>query len=259
MEPTLEQVITWAKQAGKIALDGFLTDHTLGFKNLTDVVTEVDHACEKLLMGVILSRFPGHSILTEETGSVKGSEDHCWYIDPLDGTINYSHRLPVYCISVAYHAHEKLLLGVVYDPARDECFSAERGKGAWLNGEPIRVSECASLQKALLSTGFPYHDAEKFEQNLRLFGHLTHTTQGVRRFGSAAIDICYVACGRIDAYWEQEINAWDIAAGVLIVEEAGGKVTDLEGKNDYFKPPFALVASAPGIQQELLETILPFN
>lgn len=255
MEPTLEQVIGWAKSAGKIALDGFLTEHTLGFKSSTDVVTEVDHACEKLLMDAIHTHFPGHSILAEETGSVPRSAEHCWFIDPLDGTINYSHRLPVYSVSIAYQSHGKLQLGVVYDPSRDECFAADRGKGAWLNGEPIRVSSCSSLQKSLLATGFPHENDGKFAENLRLFGHLTQTTQGVRRLGSAAIDICYVACGRMDGYWEREINAWDIAAGALIVEEAGGVVTDLAGKPEYFVPPFALVAAAPGIHQELVETI----
>lgn len=251
--PTLEQVIDWAKQAGKIALDGFNAAHTIGFKSATDVVTEVDHACEKLLLDAIRSKFPTHSILTEETGSVNGDPAHCWFIDPLDGTINYSHRLPLYAVSIAYLENGRLMLGVVYDPASNECFSAERGKGAWLNGDPIRVSECAELRKSLLATGFPHHHPGKFAHNLKIFGELTSSTQGVRRLGSAALDICYTACGRIDGYWEQEINAWDIAAGALIVEEAGGIVTTLLGDPDYFKPPYAVVAAAPGIHQELLE------
>jgi myo-inositol-1(or 4)-monophosphatase len=255
MEPTLEQVINWTKQAGRIARDGFLSEHTVGFKSPTDVVTEVDHACEKLLMDAIFTHFPDHAILAEETGSVQGDADHCWYIDPLDGTINYSHRLPVYSISIAYQAHGKLQLAVVYDPSRDECFSAERGRGAWLNGEPIRVSDCTILQQSLLATGFPHEAQPSFETNLRLFGFLTSTTQGVRRLGSAAIDVCYVACGRLDGYWEQEIHAWDIAAGALILQEAGGIVTGLNGEPDFFKPPYSLVAAAPGIHHALLETI----
>lgn len=254
-QPSLEQVILWAKQAGKIAKDGFTHEHQIGFKTPTDVVTEVDHACEKLIMENILSCYPGHSILTEESGSIQGDSDHCWYIDPLDGTINYSHRLPIYAVSIAYAVKGVVQLGVIYDPSLDECFSAERGKGAWLNGQQIHVSKCKDLQKSLLSTGFPHGKEEEFAQNLRAFGYLTNTTQGVRRMGSAAVDICAVACGRLDAYWEQSIHAWDIAAGTLIVEEAGGTVTSLQGDRDYFKPPYAVIAAAPGIHQELFEIL----
>ena len=253
-QPTLRQVINWAKQAGKIAHDGFLKEHTLGYKSPTDVVTEIDHACEKLLMSAIQTNFPSHSILTEETGQVNGDIDNCWFIDPLDGTVNYSHQMPVYSVSVAFQSGGKLRLGVVYDPERDECFSAERGKGAWLNDEQIRVTTCTDLQKSLLSTGFPYHSDEKFALNVKYFAHMTRATQGVRRLGSAALDICYVGCGRMDGYWEQEINAWDIAAGALIVEEAGGIVTGMSGEEDYFKPPYAIIATAPGIHDGLLRT-----
>jgi myo-inositol-1(or 4)-monophosphatase len=255
-QPTLSQVVAWAKEAGAIARNAFHTEHTLGFKSATDVVTEVDHQCEKVLMDHIRSSFHSHSILTEESGALSGRVENRWYIDPLDGTINYSHCLPTYTVSIAYEADGVIQLGVVYDPSRDECFSAGRGAGAWLNGEPMHVSDCISLQKSLLSTGFPYHNPEKFDLNLKLFGHLTRTTQGVRRLGSAALDICYVACGRMDGYWDQEINAWDIAAGVLIVEEAGGMVTGLKGEKEYFKPPYAVVACAPGIHRQMLDTFM---
>lgn len=257
MEPTLGQVITWAKAAGQIALEGYHNKHTIGYKGATDLVTEVDHACEKLLMDSILTAFPDHAIITEETGKISGHVDHCWHIDPLDGTINYSHKVPLFAISVAYQYRGKLQLGVVYDPSHDECFSAERGKGAWLNDEPIHVSECPDLQHSLLVTGLPHNEPDKtlVERRMAIFGRITNITQGVRRLGSAALDICYVACGRLDGYWEEKINSWDIAAGSLISQEAGAVVTDLHGDPDYFKPPYGLVASAPGIHEELLKHI----
>jgi myo-inositol-1(or 4)-monophosphatase len=257
MEPTLNQVIIWAKAAGKIALEGYHAKHTIGYKGLTDLVTEVDQACEKLLVESILGSYPEHAIITEETGVIKGLADHCWHIDPLDGTINYSHKVPLFAISVAYQYQGKLQLGVVYDPSHDECFSAERGKGAWLNGEPIHVSDCPDLQHSLLVTGLPHNDPDEanLARRMSIFGSLTNITQGVRRLGSAAIDICYVACGRLDGYWEEKINSWDIAAGSLISQEAGAVVTDLQGDPNYFKPPYGLISSAPGIHQKLLSFI----
>lgn len=253
--PDLDQVIEWAKRAGAVARAGFFKEHDVQFKGTTDLVTEIDHACEKLILGEIRSHFPTHSIMAEESGAVNSGSSDCWYVDPLDGTINYAHRVPIYSISIAYAYEGKVQLGVVYDPSRDECFSAERGKGAWLNGEKISGSGCSNLQQALLSTGFPYHNLQKFGHNLCVFGELTRATQGVRRFGSAALDVCYVACGRFDGYWEQEINAWDVAAGALIAAEAGAVVTDLNGDPDYFKAPYALLAAAPGIHPALLKAL----
>lgn len=257
MEPTLQQIVAWTKAAGKIARDGFNAVHTIGYKGATDVVTEVDHACEKLLMESILAAFPNHTIMTEETGEVKGHADHCWHIDPLDGTINYSHQIPIYSISVAYEHQGQLKLGVVYDPARDECFSAELGKGAWLNGQPIHASNVTELAKSLLVTGLPHNepDESKLMKRMLIFGHLTNITQGVRRLGSAAIDCCYVACGRLDGYWEEKINAWDIAAGSLICCEAGAAVTSLQGDPNWFKPPFSLLICSPGLKKLLLEQV----
>lgn len=254
-QPTLAQVIDWAKAAGKIARDGFLKDHKLGFKGSTDIVTEIDHQCEDLILGNIRSAFPGHAIFSEESGSLAGEKENTWYVDPLDGTVNYAHRIPFYVISIAFAHQGELTLGVVYDPSRDECYSAERGKGAWLNGEPMHVSASSDLNSSLLSTGFPYHDMSKFDENLRIFSRLTRETQGVRRMGCAALEMCYVARGLFDGYWEQEINAWDIAASSLITLEAGGIVTDLRGGVAFFKPPYALVASGPGLHPILLERI----
>ena len=257
MEPTLPQVIDLAKAAGCIAREGFNRDHTIQLKGATDLVTEIDHASEKLIMETILANHPQHAIIAEETGEVKGSQDHCWYIDPLDGTINYSHRIPLYSISIAYALNGKLQLGVVYDPDRDECFSAERGKGAWLNGKPIHVSARTSLEQSLLVSGLPNvePDFQKLMKRMEIFGRLTNISQGVRRLGSAAIDVCFVACGRLDGYWEEKINPWDIGAGSLICEMAGGAVTSLQGDPDYFKPPYSLLACAPGIHAEMMKHI----
>ena len=177
-QPTLDQVIAWAKAAGKIALDGFLKDHKLGSKGSTDIVTEIDHQCEDLILGGIRNAFPGHAIFSEESGALAGETENTWYVDPLDGTVNYAHRIPLYVISIAYAHQGVLTLGVVYDPSRDECYSAERGKGAWLNGEPMRVSTSRDLHKSLLSTGFPYHDMSKFDENLRIFSRLTRGDTG---------------------------------------------------------------------------------
>jgi len=255
MEPTLNQVIDLAIAAGRIARDGFNRDHTIQLKGATDLVTEVDHASEKLIMETILENYPEHAIITEETGEIKGDQDHCWYIDPLDGTINYSHRIPLYSISIAYALDGKLQLGVVYDPDRDDCFSAERGKGAWLNGKPIHVSEKTNLEQSLLVSGLPHiePDFQKLMKRMEIFGRLTNISQGVRRLGSAALDCAYVACGRLDGYWEEKINPWDIAAGALICEVAGATVTSLQGDPDYFKPPYSLLASAPGIHAEMMK------
>ena len=254
-QPTLEQVITWAKEAGRIAREGFLMAHEIGYKSATDVVTEIDHQCEKYILDAIRADFPDHAILAEESGAVNsgGTSTDCWYVDPLDGTINYSHQLPIYVISIGYQHDGDLKLGVVYDPARDECFTAERGKGAHLNGKPIHASEVDELEKSLLSTSFSQHNPEHFARNMRNFEYLARSTQGVRRLGCAAVEMCYVACGRTDAYWELKINAWDIAAGGLICEEAGASVTDIEGKPDYFKPPYPVLSCAPGIRNQLVD------
>lgn len=255
IEPTLQQVITWAKEAGQVAREGFYKDHSVTMKGALDLVTEIDHACEDILMGHIQSEFPSHAIITEETGEVKGDPAHCWYIDPVDGTVNYSHRLPIYAISIAYAHEGKLQLGVIYDPSRDECFSAERGKGSWLNGQPISISDCDSLQKSLLTTGLPSQNIQNLDRNLALMRHLTQNTQGVRRLGSVAIALCYTACGRTDGHWDLGSTPWDIAAGALIIEEGGGIVTNLDGNPEYFKPPYALVASTPGIHRNLIELL----
>jgi myo-inositol-1(or 4)-monophosphatase len=255
-QPTLEQVITWAKAAGEIIYSKFDDEHTIGYKGAVDVVTEADHASEDYLLEQIRSHFPGHAILTEESGAHTGDTGSHWIIDPLDGTINYAHRLPIYSVSIAYEHDHQLQLGVVYDPTRDECFSAERGNGAFLNDKKISVSQTPELIQTLLVTGFPYdRESPTYKRGQRLFTHMTTITQGVRRLGSAALDLCYVGCGRMDAYFELSIHAWDIAAAALIVKEAGGIVTDIDGNPNFMTPPYALIGSNPLVFDQLLAEI----
>lgn len=254
-QPTLNQVISWAKAAGKIARERFLSEHQYGFKKAQDIVTEVDHLCEDLILREIRENFPTHSILTEESGELNSGSRDCWYIDPLDGTINYAHGVPFYAISIAFEHEGRMLLGVVYDPERDECFTGEHGKGAFMNGIKISPSNHESLGESLLSTGFNFKSIDRFDENVRNFARLTKVSRGVRRLGSAALEFCYVANGRVDAFWELMINAWDIAAGGLIAEEAGAIVTTPAGGAEYFKPPYGFLVSAPGIHTALLQNL----
>lgn len=252
MQPSLKEIKHWAIHAGKMLKDGLGKPHQVRHKGVIDLVTEMDHRSEDYLVSKIRSQHPDHTIITEEAGLLSGHEDHCWYIDPLDGTINYAHGIPIFAVSIAYMHRGELKLGVVYDPMQDELFSAERGRGAWINGEPMRVSDKQDLIHSLLVSGFPYDVQNAIDNNLDHFGHFMLRTQGVRRLGSAALDLCYVAAGRFDGYWELGIKPWDIASGVLMVEEAGGIATDLDGKDDYFKPPYALVTANQTLHAKIL-------
>ena len=252
MEPTLADLITWAQGAGEILREGYGKSHQINHKGSIDLVTEMDQRAEDYLVGQIRSHFPDHTIDTEESGFLSGANQSCWYIDPLDGTTNYAHDLPIFSVSLAYAREGKVELGVVYDPMRRDCFSAVRGQGAWLNGEAIRVSQTSELLSSLLVTGFPYQRYADRRNNLSSFAHFSGITQGVRRMGSAALDLCYLAAGRFEGYWEQTIRAWDIAAGALIVEEAGGVVTKLYGAENYLEPPFDILAGNPAIHAQML-------
>jgi myo-inositol-1(or 4)-monophosphatase len=255
MKPLLNDLTAWARHAGSILRDGYGKRHEINHKGRIDLTTEIDHLSEAYLVEQIHTHFPGHMIDTEESGLLSGAGGCCWYIDPLDGTTNYAHALPVFCVSLAYTENHKSLLGVVYDPMRDECFSAEHGRGAWLNDEPIHVSATSELLYSLLATGFPYDRYTDQRNNLAAFEHFTRLTQGVRRLGAAALDLCYVASGRFEGYWEQTIRPWDIAAGALIVEEAGGRVTKLDGDEDYLKPPFHVLGGNKAIHALMLEEL----
>lgn len=227
----LNFVIQTAREAGGVLIDR-LGRARISTKGDIDLVTEADLAAEKLIIERIRSHYPRHAILAEESGaSVEldaGKSDWKWIIDPLDGTTNYAHGYPCFCVSIAVERAGQIELGVVYDPTRDELFAAERGQGATLNERPIRVSTIADLNSAMLCTGFPYNVRER-PDFAREFINFTMTAQAVRRDGSAALDLAYLACGRFDGFWEDGLNAWDIAAGLLLIEEAGGRVTDFRG------------------------------
>lgn len=252
MKPVLNDLIEWARHAGSILREGYGKEHQINHKGRIDLTTEIDHQSEAYLLEQVHRHFPGHTIETEESGLLNGGAGSRWYIDPLDGTTNYAHAVPLFCVSLAYAENGKALLGVVYEPMRDECFYAEYGKGAFLNGERIHTSTSPDLLTSLLTTGFPYDRFSDSRNNLAAFEHFTRLTQGVRRLGAAALDMCYVAAGRFDGYWEQTIRSWDIAAGGLIVTEAGGVVTKMNGEADYLQPPLTILAGNPAVHALML-------
>ena len=253
MSPSLSLLIELSRQAGQILRERFWEPHQVHYKGDIDLVTEADQRSEAYLIEQIRSRFPNHTIVSEESGLLSGEESHAWYIDPLDGTTNYAHGVPIYSVSIAYAHNGQLQLGVIYDPMQDECFTAERGKGAWLNERPMRVSDVQDLNHSLLVTGFPYDIRTNPQTNLDNYAYFAKHSQAVRRLGSAALDTAYVAAGRLDGYWEISTKAWDIAAGVLMVQEAGGVVTNIEGGKDFFHPPYAMIAAPPALHPQILQ------
>ena len=255
MEPTLNLLESLARQAGEILREGQKNGFEVSFKGEIDLVTEVDHRSEAFLLKEIAQHFPSHHVVAEEIGEVQGDCECAWFIDPLDGTVNYAHGIPFYAVSIAYQKRGELRLGVVYDPVRDECFSAERGRGAWLNGRPIRASSQTQLIHSLLVTGFPYDIRTNPENNLNHYAHFSMISQAVRRMGSAALDLCYVAAGRFDGFWELQIKSYDIAAGGLIAEEAGAVVTNVHSNPDYLSAPISILATAPGIHAEMAQLL----
>ncbi|MCX6081682.1 MAG: inositol monophosphatase family protein [Chloroflexi bacterium] len=254
-QPTLADLERLARQAGQILYDSYEKDHDVKFKGIIDLVTEVDHASEKFLLSEISRQFPGHSFLAEESGASAAQTEHLWIIDPLDGTVNYAHGVPFFCVSIAYSYQDQVMLGAVYDPMRAEMFTAERGKGAWLNGRQLKTTGAEELLKSLLVTGFPYELWKTKRNNFDYFEKLGMQSQGVRRLGSAALDLCYIAAGRLDGYWEFSLKAWDIAAGGLIAEEAGALVTNSEGKPEYLTTPQSVVAANPVLHPKLLDQL----
>jgi myo-inositol-1(or 4)-monophosphatase len=226
-----------AREAGALLMQYFHQGLKIEYKGDADLVTAADRAAEALIRERISQQFPGHDVLGEEQGLNDQGSDFRWYVDPLDGTTNFAHGYPVFCVSMAVEhraaAAGTRVAGVVYDPTRDELFSAQRGRGAQLNGQPMHVSKMSQLKECLLATGFPSHKRHK-NPNIHFYHQITLRTHGVRRAGSAALDLCNVASGRFDGFWEFNLNPWDTAAGVLIVEEAGGKVSRFDGS------PFAI-------------------
>ena len=229
----LELAIRAAREAGAILQEYAARGFQIEYKGRINLVTEADLASERHIKQLIASRYPSHRILAEESGahapSKDGGDEYCWIVDPLDGTTNFSHGFPCYSVSIGVEYRGRSVIGVIYDPNRDELFVAERGAGASCNGRPIRVSTVEPLEKALLVSGFPYDVRERMDEYLPAWRKFLETSQAVRRFGSAAIDMAYVAMGRVDGFWEKGLNAWDVAAGWALIEEAGGRVTKLDG------------------------------
>ncbi|HSS20736.1 MAG TPA: inositol monophosphatase family protein [Pyrinomonadaceae bacterium] len=226
----LNFAIQTARDAGAILADRRGRAIQISNKGDIDLVTEADLASEKLIIERIQSYYPRHAILAEESGATEviGNSEWKWIIDPLDGTTNYAHGYPCFCVSIALEHSGEIEIGVVYDPTRDEIFAAEKGQGATLNGRRMRVSDVEDLNRAMLCTGFPYNVRER-PNFARDFANFTMEAQAVRRDGSAALDLAYLACGRFDGFWEDGLNAWDVAAGILLIKEAGGAVTDFRG------------------------------
>jgi len=199
------------------------------FGQETNLVTQIDKNAEEIIINKIRKKYPDHDFLAEESGSHNKQSEYRWIIDPLDGTLNFTHGIPLFSVSIAVEKQGEIVAGVVYEPNLDELFTAEKGKGAFLNKKPIRVSKVDSLIESMMVTGFPYTIRDNPDNAVQHFVNLLMKVQGVRRLGSAAVDLCYVACGRFEGFWEVSLNAWDMAAGVLFIEEAGGRFTDLRG------------------------------
>ncbi len=225
-----------AREAGRLLSELRSTDREIKKKGAVNLVTDADRKSEQLIREIIESNFPDHSFIAEEGTETSGDSEYLWLVDPLDGTTNYAHGLPVYCVSMGLLKGNEIIAGCIYNPNLDECFTAEAGKGAFLNGKPIHVSETGNLDDSLLATGFPYDIRETDDDNLKEFTAFYKRARAVRRAGAAALDLAYVACGRFDGFWEFKLAPWDIAAGILLVEEAGGKATSYSGnKYDIYK------------------------
>jgi myo-inositol-1(or 4)-monophosphatase len=243
-------------RAGRIQTARFGRPIQVSRKGPIDLVTEVDLTVERMFRALIDARFPDHQVLAEELQDMAAvpSSRHCWIFDPLDGTTNYAHGLPIFCSSLALEVDGRVEVAAIYDPLRRELFTAERGSGAFLNGRRLRVSEAGTLVDALLVTGFPYNVHETARPIVGLFGEFIVRAQAIRRLGSAALDLCYVAAGRMDGFWESRLKPWDVAAGALIVEEAGGRVTSMDGLPLDVRDA-SLVASNGRLHAEMLRTI----
>jgi len=240
--------------AGQLQLEGLKRARQIEFKGSINLVTDVDKACEKAVVDLLQGRFPQHDILAEEGSGRRKDSEYKWVIDPLDGTTNYAHGYRLFCISIALEYRGEIVVGAVYEPNRDEMFLAEKSAGASLNGERIRVSGISDLNHAMLATGFAYNVREAKNNNLDHFEKMLMKAQAIRRDGVAAIDLCYIADGRYDGFWELNLFPWDVAAGLLMIQEAGGKVTDFRGKpfDIYSKE---ILASNAHIHQEMTQVL----
>jgi myo-inositol-1(or 4)-monophosphatase len=243
-----------ALRAGAIQKDRYGQQIQIHQKGEIDLVTEVDRACEDAILDVLRSRCPGHDIVTEETRLDRTGSRYVWFTDPLDGTTNYAHGYPFFCTSVALTVDGEAVAGAVYDPIKEELFTAERGAGARVNGRPLRVSTCTTLLRSLLVTGFPYDLRDDLDAKLKLFNRFMGHARAIRRDGAAALDLCYLAAGRIDGFWEERLQPWDMMAGTLLVEEAGGRVTRFDGSPVGLRAD-EIVAANPALHAAMLEVL----
>jgi myo-inositol-1(or 4)-monophosphatase len=252
---TLKSAVDIARRAGQVVLQGWGQVGGIDYKGEVDLVTDYDRRSEALIVDALSQAFPHHAIHAEEEGVVNHSQSpYLWLIDPLDGTTNFAHGFPVFAVSLGLLHQGVPVVGVIYDPTRDECFAASQGGGVTLNGRPIQVSPTPNLDTALLATGFSYDRRTRPDNNVGLLARFIRRCQGLRRAGAAALDLAYVACGRLDGFWELRLHPWDLAAGVLLVQEAGGRVSDLAGgPNDLSGQE--ILASNGQIHQQMLEVL----
>lgn len=238
--------------AGKIMLDG--REYFVRSKSPSDYVTEIDIECQKVIKEIISERFTSHNFLAEEDGGIFSEEDDLWIIDPLDGTTNFIHGLSHSAVSIAFYTKGKIQTGVIYDPYKNELFHAVKDGGAYLNGKSISVSDTNDMSSSIIATGMPFRKHEKIPAYFTVLSNVLKNSSGIRRMGSAALDLAYTACGRFDGFFEGWLSPWDIAAGVLIIEEAGGKVKDFSGKTDFLNNG-CIIASGEGIFDQLFKIV----
>ena len=258
MHPMLNIAVRAARRAGSIMNRASLGGLEVRSKRANDFVTQVDRAAEDAIIEVVRKAYPDHGFLAEESGEQKGSSaagaEYVWVIDPLDGTTNFIHGFPQYCVSIGVQHRGALAHAVVYDPLKNELFTASQGRGAYLNDRRMRVSKCTRLAEALVGTGFPFKEMTRLDLYTKQLVEIMKCSSGVRRAGAAALDLAYVACGRLDAFWEMGLSAWDMAAGALLVQEAGGLVGDLQGEQTHLKSG-DIAAATPKVFPALLEAL----
>jgi myo-inositol-1(or 4)-monophosphatase len=252
----LAVAIEAAKLAGRIILDnlGRISKEDISIKQTSDFVTTADKESETAIISTIKKNFPHHHFLAEESVKEIATDGYRWIIDPLDGTTNFIHRYPVFSVSIALQYKREIILGIIYEPLKDDLFAAQKGRGAFLNGDVIRVSQTTTLKDSLITTGFPFRRKEFIDSYLGLFRNIFLRVSDLRRAGSAALDLAYLACGRCEGFFEIGLSPWDMAAGDLLIREAGGVVTDFGGGHDYLSTG-NIVAGVPGVHSELLEEI----
>ncbi len=243
-----------ARAAGKVLEQKFGKVHHIVKKGEIDLVTEADLAAEEIILKMLRDHYPKDNILSEEAGGLDLSSDRTWIVDPLDGTTNFAHGFPFFAVSIALEIESEIVLGIVYNPIMGEFFEAQKGQGAFLNGRPIHVSHAQNLGESLLATGFPYDIRERSTRIFEWFRRMVVAARGIRRAGAASIDLCYIAAGRLDGYWEENLKPWDTAAGAGIVLEAGGKLSTCDGRDftPYLK---SVVACTPMIHGDMVKTL----